>query len=142
MKERIKKLRKALDLTQHEFATRIGSTQNVVANYEIGRRNPSRSVINNICKTFHVSEEWLKTGAGEMFVDIPSAVYVSDFAYDILMDRPKSFQARFLVMLSKLDESDWEVLERMAYAIIRERDSAAPAPAEPEEPAAVEDGSP
>ena len=48
--ERIKKLRKALDLTQAEFASRIGTTQNSLAGYETGRRNPSSSVVNNICK--------------------------------------------------------------------------------------------
>lgn len=66
MDERIRKLRKSLDLTQREFAERIGSTQNVLANYESGRRNPSSAVINNICKEFNVNEEWLRTGNGEM----------------------------------------------------------------------------
>ena len=66
---RIKKLRKALDLTQQEFASRIGTTANVLTNYETGRRNPSASVINNICKTFSVSEEWLRNGTGEMFME-------------------------------------------------------------------------
>lgn len=72
MNERIKKLRKALDLTQQEFATKIGSTQNVLANYESGRRNPSSSVINNICKTFNANETWLRSGKGEMFVPRPT----------------------------------------------------------------------
>ena len=67
MNERIKKLRKTLDLTQQEFSNCIGCSRNLVANYEIGNRNPSSSVINNICKTFHVSETWLRTGVGEMF---------------------------------------------------------------------------
>jgi len=67
LNERIRKLRKVLDLTQQNFAKRIGSTQNVVANYEIGRRNPSSSVINNICKEFNVNENWFRTGEGEMF---------------------------------------------------------------------------
>ncbi len=66
MNERIKKLRKSLDLTQQEFAKRIGTTANVLTNYETGRRNPSSSVINNICKTFHVREEWLRDGEGDM----------------------------------------------------------------------------
>lgn len=68
MNERIKKLRKALDLTQQEFSNCIGCSRNLVANYEIGNRNPSSSVINNICKTFNVSETWLRTGDGEMFI--------------------------------------------------------------------------
>lgn len=66
--ERIKKMRKGLNLTQQEFASQIGTTQNVLANYETGRRNPSAAALNNICKTFNVSEDWLRTGGGEMFV--------------------------------------------------------------------------
>lgn len=69
MHDRIKKLRKALDLTQQEFASRIGTTANVLTNYETGRRNPSASVINNICKTFSVNEAWLRNGTGEMFAE-------------------------------------------------------------------------
>ena len=67
MNERIKKLRKTLNLTQQSFAERIGTTQNNIANYESGRRNPSGAAINNICKEFSVNETWLKTGNGEMF---------------------------------------------------------------------------
>ena len=52
MRDRIKKLRKALDLTQSDFAARIGSTQNNIANYETGRRSPSAAALNNICKEF------------------------------------------------------------------------------------------
>ena len=67
MQERLKALRLKLNLTQSAFASRIGTTQNVVANYEIGRRNPSSSAINNICKEFNVNETWLRTGEGEMY---------------------------------------------------------------------------
>jgi len=73
LSERIKKLRKALGLTQAEFGEKIGSTQNAIGNYETGHRNPSSSVINNICKTFDASETWLRTGDGEMFLAKPTA---------------------------------------------------------------------
>lgn len=76
MKNRIKKLRKALDLTQAAFADRIGMKQNTIATYEMGRAIPSDPTINNICKEFGVSERWLKDGRGEMFV--PSASNVLD----------------------------------------------------------------
>lgn len=67
MNDRIKKLRRELDLTQQEFAARIGSVQNTITGYETGRRTPSNQVISLICKEFHVREEWLRTGEGEMF---------------------------------------------------------------------------
>lgn len=65
--DRIKKVRKSLDLTQGAFATRIGSVQNTITGYESGRRNPSAPVISLICKEFNVNEEWLRNGTGEMF---------------------------------------------------------------------------
>lgn len=67
MNERIKKLRKMLDLTQQEFASKIGSVQNTITGYETGRRIPSNQVISLICREFGVNEEWLRTGHGEMF---------------------------------------------------------------------------
>lgn len=65
--ERIKNLRKALGLTQQEFADRIGTTRNNIAGYETGRREPSAAAINLIIAKLNVNEEWLRTGEGEMF---------------------------------------------------------------------------
>jgi len=67
LNDRIRKLRKALDLTQKEFANRIGIKQNTVATYEIGRSEPIDAVIALICREFNVREEWLRAGIGEMF---------------------------------------------------------------------------
>lgn len=71
---RIKKIRKELDLTQTEFATIIGSVQNTIARYESNQRNPSSSVITLICEKFDVREEWLRNGEGEMFKPKPSDI--------------------------------------------------------------------
>lgn len=73
MKYRIKKLRKELDLTQQEFADKIGMKRNTVANYETGRNEPSASVISLICKEFNVNEDWLRSGNGEMFNPEPKS---------------------------------------------------------------------
>lgn len=72
--DRIKKIRKELDLTQAEFGAKIGSVQNTVTGYESGRRNPSAPVIALICEKFNVNEEWLRTGEGEMFKAAPTDV--------------------------------------------------------------------
>lgn len=139
MKDRIRKLRKILDLTQQEFAKKIGMSANVLTNYETGRRNPSKSVINNICKTFHVSEEWLREGTGEMFVDVSRDDQIMEFVQQTLATRPDSFQRRFAAMLSTLSDSDWEVLERMAHTIIEDRVAARP---DQEPDAASNEGTP
>lgn len=74
MKDRIKKIRQELDLTQQEFAERIGIKRNTIANYETGRNDPVDSVISLICREFDVCEEWLRTGEGEMFKPKPSDI--------------------------------------------------------------------
>ena len=73
-------------MTQAEFAQKIGTSQNVLANYEIGRRNPSNSVINNISKTFDVNEEWLRTGEGKMFIEIPEEDIYSKAAASVFKE--------------------------------------------------------
>lgn len=117
MNERIKKLRKTLDLTQLEFAERLGMKQNTIATYEMGRSNPSDPTINNICKEFNVSETWLRTGAGEMFNKVTRDEEIASFVGGLFKDEEPSFKRRFISMLSRLDESEWAVLERMSLAM-------------------------
>lgn len=74
MKDRIKKLRKSLDMTQQDFADRIGVKRNTIGQYEIGRNEPIETVINLICREFNVNEEWLRYGEGEMFNPAPTDV--------------------------------------------------------------------
>lgn len=71
MKDRIKKVRRELDLTQQEFADRLGVKRGTVANYEVGRNEPVDSIISLICREFHVNENWLRYGDGEMFSSDP-----------------------------------------------------------------------
>lgn len=71
--ERIKKVRKALDLTQQEFGDRIGIKRNSVALIENGR-NTSEQTIFAICREFNVNEEWLRNGNGEIFKAAPNTV--------------------------------------------------------------------
>lgn len=86
MNERIKELRKELKLTQQEFADALNIKRGAVANYEIGRNEPIDAVVSLICKTFNVNEEWLRTGSGNMFLELPEedeeAAYVSELLED------------------------------------------------------------
>lgn len=106
--ERIKKVRKDLDLTQQAFAEQIGSTQNALTGYETGRRNPSAAALNNICKTFNISETWLRTGEGEMFVPTPETAIdeiIRDYGLDDL-DR------QIITEYLQLSEADRQAVKR------------------------------
>ena len=67
MNERIKKLRKKLGLNQTEFGKRIGLTQTAISYLEKNEDGCPEQNIKMICHEFGVSEQWLRTGEGEMF---------------------------------------------------------------------------
>ncbi len=117
MKDRIKKIRRELDLTQQEFADRIGIKRGGVANYEIGRNEPADSVISLICREFNVNEQWLRDGTGEMFIEQTRDEQIASFVGSIQASADDSFKKRFISMLSALDESEWEVLEKMTLML-------------------------
>ena len=123
MDKRIKKLRKTLDLTQQAFADKLGIRQNTIAKYETGRGTPTTSVISLMVREFNVNEEWLRTGKGEMFIKISRDKKISDFIDDALSQEPSSFRRRFIAVLSALEDSDWEVLEKMALELAKNHDS-------------------
>ncbi|MEA4927849.1 MAG: helix-turn-helix transcriptional regulator [Candidatus Limiplasma sp.] len=64
--ERVKDVRKALDLTQSQFAERLGIKQNTIAQIEMGRRSPSEQLMLSICREYGISYDWLVNGVGEM----------------------------------------------------------------------------
>lgn len=67
MDARIKMIRTDKNMTQAEFANLLGVKRNTIAMYESNGRTPAEAVIISICRTFHVREEWLRTGEGEMY---------------------------------------------------------------------------
>lgn len=68
MNDRIAQARKQAGLTQKKFAEKIGLTRNFVWMIEKGDRVPSDRTIADICRELRVSETWLRTGEGEMFL--------------------------------------------------------------------------
>ena len=74
MNERIKSVRKQSQLTQEQFAKRIGITGGALSLIESGKSNPSNQTVLLICHEFEVSEAWLRTGSGAMFLHSSSGL--------------------------------------------------------------------
>lgn len=66
MKERLKELRKKLNLTQRELAEKIGVQTSHVGAWECGRYKLSTARIAQICAAFNVRREWFETGEGDV----------------------------------------------------------------------------
>lgn len=118
MYERIKKVRKALDLTQQEFADQIGSKRNTVATYEMGRSTPSAAVVTLICKTFDVDETWLRTGKGEMFVQRSRADELAAYMEDLLRTEPEDIRRKFALAVSHLSTEQLIHLKDIAESLV------------------------
>lgn len=117
MNERIRQIRKALDLTQQEFADRIGLKRNSIANYEIGRNVPIDAVIVSICREFNVNETWLRTGEGEMFCKLETNDIVAK-ATRLLGEKDPMFEA-FVETYSSLDPSDRKILMDFGINLVK-----------------------
>ena len=70
--ERIKTFRKSLGLTQAEFGGRVGIVQGHLTGIESGKKSITEKTIKVISSVFSLSENWLRTGEGEMYVEVNS----------------------------------------------------------------------
>lgn len=123
MNERIKLLRKALELNQTDFGARIGVKQGTVAAYESGARVPLDSVVVSICREFGVSESWLRSGEGEMFLQLSREEEITKFCMSIIRDPDSEFQRQFVSVLARLEPPQWQFLSDMADKLLAQRDA-------------------
>lgn len=76
--ERIKLLRKEiLKLSQEAFGEELGVKRDVINNIEgnrLKRPEQKEPLYKLICQKFKVSYDWLMTGEGDMFEDLPETV--------------------------------------------------------------------
>ncbi len=72
MNNRIKLIRSELNLTQQQFAERIGINRSTVANIESGKKQPSRLILVAICHEYGVNKDWLFNGNGNIFLCEPN----------------------------------------------------------------------
>lgn len=126
MKDRIKVVRKALGLNQTDFGSKIGVKQGTVAAYESGARIPLDSVIVSICREFNVSERWLRTGEGEMFVQLSREEEITKFAMEIIRDPDSEFQRQLLTTMARLEPAQWKLMEQMLDQLLQQRQQSAP----------------
>lgn len=116
--DRIKKIRKEKDLTQAELGKIIGIKPNSISLIESGSRNASEQVILSICRSLNINEDWLRTGKGDMFVQLPQNEVLASQIRDFLSGANDGFRERLISMLIRLKPEQWEVLERYAKDLV------------------------
>lgn len=119
MNERIRQLRKALGLTLEKFGEPLGVKKNSLSQIENGINGLTEQLLKAICREWNVNEEWLRTGEGEMFVELTRDEQIASFIGSIQANVDDSFKKSFILMLSSLDEPEWELLEKMALKLYK-----------------------
>lgn len=115
--ERIKELRKTLEIRQGDFAKKLSTTQGHISDIENGRKNLSDRTIKLICledwNGRTVNEDWLRTGEGEMFIETSEDEQIAEFVGRALSSKPETFKKRLILALSTLDDDEWDLLEKI-----------------------------
>lgn len=108
--ERIKTVRKQLNLTQTEFGNKIGIKGNTVTNYEADRREPQEVVLKAICDKFGVNYDWLKYGKGEMVGGVDDDVLK---LIDTMLSAESETTKLIFKTFANFDERDWQTVKKM-----------------------------
>lgn len=118
MNTRIRELRKTiLKMTQKEFSARLGLSENFIWQIEKGEREPSDRTIADICREFNVSEQWLRTGEGDMSPPRSREEEIADMVSKAISGS-NEFKKAVIRMICTRSEGELEALEKMLWEIV------------------------
>jgi transcriptional regulator with XRE-family HTH domain len=98
--QRIREARKALSMTQPDFAKAIYISKGYIAELECEHRKANDRIIHLISLTFGISEQWLKEGKGDMFFKSPDEKLRRMLA--LFNELPPKFQDYVIVQIETL----------------------------------------
>lgn len=107
MNNRLKQLRKALNLNQSDFGSKLGVTTSSISRLESGDNNLTEQMIKSICREFNVDYIWLTSGEGEMFSNIPETI-LDELVLEYNLDE---FDKKCIKTYLELDENSKDVLK-------------------------------
>lgn len=123
--ERFKELRKKCGKSQEEWGKILGITRAGICDIEAGRRKVTDKHIRLLSiepiDGRYINEDWLRTGDGDPFKKLTRSQVITDFAADLIKE-DDSFKSRLIEALAKLDDKEWEMLEKLANDLANKND--------------------
>lgn len=123
--KRFRELRKMCKRSQEEWADIMGLSRSGIADIEAGRRNVTEKHIKLLSIESidgeYINEDWLRTGDGDPFIKLTRSQVITDFAADLIKE-DDSFKSRLIEALAKLDDKEWEMLEKLANDLANKND--------------------
>lgn len=124
---RVKVIRKTLNLTQEEFGEKLGVTDVAISRIERNERNLTKQMAKAISREYDINYIWLTEGSGNMFDKIPIihesiSDRISELRHSLVLSQ-EVFGSRLGVTkatISRLESGENNLTEQMAKAICRE----------------------
>ena len=110
LKDRIKLVRSKTKMTMEKFGNQLGVSKSAINLLEKGVNTPSEQSIKAICREFNISEDWLRSGEGEMYTQLGE--------HEIIMQRLAKVQRA-----SGDEKKNAMFRERLASAILNMDDA-------------------
>lgn len=107
---RLKEIRKYKNMTQQQFADTIGVTKSAISNIENGNRGVTEHMIKSICREFNVNETWLRTGEGDMFIELLPEDEFAKATGHLALDEDEALIRNIIVLYDKLDKPSRKVI--------------------------------
>ena len=111
----------AIGLTKTAFAERLKVSQQHISRLAKDGTPSDRTIV-DICREFGVSEHWLRTGEGEMFVRLSREEEITKFLMTVIRDPDSEFQRQLLATMAKLEPAQWKLMEQMLDNLISQRE--------------------
>lgn len=117
--ERIRVLRKTLKMTQGDFGSRISVSTATVSQMEKGIVKISERTINDLCRVYGVSRDWLVDGAGEMYEETESLDDLA-FSFTELLANYPGILAMAKLASKHMTVEDWKRLNDLIEKVVGE----------------------
>lgn len=72
--ERVREIRKALNLTLEKFGMKLGVGKQAISKIEKGENSLTDQMAISICREYNVNYDYLMNGEGEMFDTLPQTI--------------------------------------------------------------------
>lgn len=115
--ERVKYLRKDLNLTLEKFGERLGVTKTAISLIESGKNSLTEQMTRSICREFHVNYAWLVNGDGEIFSNDDAELKEK---LDQIMEGESEFHKTLIKSIINLDDEALSVIQSLVDALSKQ----------------------
>lgn len=109
----------SLGVKKVEFAKRLKLSPPYISELCSGKTQPSDRTISDICREFNISETWLRTGEGEMFLQLEDDAEFNRICEEIQFSGD-AFIKQIIYNYWKLDEKEKAVIRKLISDLPRQ----------------------